>query len=123
VYVPYVKTVSERSKNSALAAYAAWDQGKFWEMHDLLFERAPDIGDRIIQELARELGLDMEMFKESMESERNTREIKRINDLLWDLGYDKTPTVIVNGEVLSGARNYNQYRSAIETALATSGER
>jgi protein-disulfide isomerase len=47
------------SVNSALAALAAGDQGKYWEMHDLLFDRWMQFDRENLVRNARELGLDL----------------------------------------------------------------
>ena len=54
-----MRKYSNDSKNAALAVWAAWDQGKFWEMHDLIFEKAPELDRSVLDQIARELGLDM----------------------------------------------------------------
>jgi protein-disulfide isomerase len=69
--VPYIRGNSEKSPDAALSAFAAWDQGKFWEMHDLLFGRAPNLDRNSISELARMLRLDMERFQRSIDTNRD----------------------------------------------------
>src|SRR3970040_1676006 len=64
--VPY--GYRQYSVASALAALAAGDQGKYWEMHDLLFARWPQLDPESLVRYARELGLDLERFKQSMDN-------------------------------------------------------
>ena len=50
------------ARKAATAALAAHEQGKFWEFHDNLFKNYRNLDDAKIQEIAEELGLDMERF-------------------------------------------------------------
>jgi len=51
------------ARKAATAALAAKAQGRFWEFHDELFENHRNLNDVKIQEIAKELGLDLERFK------------------------------------------------------------
>jgi len=55
--------------NAALAAEAAARQGKFWEMHDLLFENQKALGPESLAQYAGQLGLDEKQMKEALEGE------------------------------------------------------
>ena len=52
------------ARPAAIAALAAERQGKFWEFHDLLFENYNRLSAEKIQEIARELNLDMDKFEQ-----------------------------------------------------------
>jgi len=54
--------------NAALAAEAAKLQGKFWEMHDLLFEYSEELHEAIYPAMAKKLGLDVVRFEKDMAS-------------------------------------------------------
>jgi len=123
VLVPYMRRYSHDSRNAALAAWAAWDQGKFWEMHDLLFERAPELDRPALDELARELGLDMVKFQKAMEEQTHLPELQGNLDRVHDLDIWSTPTTIINGNVIKGAQPYENYRQVIEEALGQSTRR
>ena len=116
-----MRQYSGYSRNTALASYAAWDQGKFWEMHDLLYENAPDLEPEILDDLARKLGLDMVQFSTSMKEQKHLDELQGNLDRIHDLDVWSTPTVIINGKMIKGARPYEVYQKAIEEALGSSG--
>jgi len=116
-----MRKYSSDSRNAALAAWAAWDQDKFWEMHDLLLERSPDLDRRTLDRLARELGLDMDRFTKAMNEETHLRELKENLDRIHDLDIWSTPTTIINGTVIKGAQPYEKYREVVEEALHRSG--
>ena len=115
-----MRKYSHDSRNAALAAWAAWDQGKFWEMHDLLFEKAPELDRPALDELARELGLDMVKFKKSMDDQTHLPELQENLDRIHELDIWSTPTTIINGRIIKGAQPYENYRKIIEEALSQS---
>jgi hypothetical protein len=118
--VPYMRRYSNDSRNAAMAAWAAWDQGKFWEMHDLLFDRAPEIDRPALDEMARELGLDMARFKKAMDNKTYLPELQENLDRVHKLDVWSTPTAIINGTVIKGAQPYENYRKVVEEALSRS---
>src|SRR5215470_1425729 len=58
------------------AAEAAARQGRFWQMHDRLYNQEPPIGERLVMEFAAELGLDMERFRRDLESDETSRRVE-----------------------------------------------
>lgn len=120
VLVPYMRKYSHDSRNAALAAWAAWDQGKFWEMHDLLFETAPELDRPALDDLARKLGLDMARFQKSMDEQTHLPELQENLDRIHELDIWSTPTTIINGRIIKGAQPYENYREAIEEAIGRS---
>jgi protein-disulfide isomerase len=83
--------------HAALAAEAADMQGKFWEMHDLLFRRQTALGDRQHQAYAPSLDLDEERFRADFEGERGLPRIeadRRSGELS---GVEGTPGIFING--------------------------
>lgn len=117
VLVPYMRKYSGTSKNAALASWAAWEQGKFWEMHDAMFEKAPRLERAALDEIAREVGLDMDKFQAAMESEENLAELQENLDRIHELDIWSTPTAIINGTVVKGSQPYEIYRKVIDEAL------
>ncbi|MFV1957549.1 MAG: DsbA family protein [bacterium] len=88
------------ARPAAAAALAAKKQGKFWELHKLLFDNANKINDQLIVQLARDIGLDMAQFERDRKSPEITNLINR--DLMQGQrhGVRGTPTVFVNGKRL-----------------------
>ena len=105
------------ARPAAVAALAAGEQGKFWELHDLLFDNYNTLSEAKITELARQVGLDMERFtadrdgaKVKARVERDLREGARI-------GVRGTPSIFVDGRQLR-QRNLAGFKAAVDTALA-----
>lgn len=109
-------------KISAEAAEAAGAQGKFWEMHDKLYETQNAWAEtanpiNIFLDYAKALGLDTNKFKEDV---GGNKYVGRINKDLTDgdkLGVNSTPTFFINGERLVGAPNYNSLKNKIDSQL------
>ena len=118
-----MRKYSHDSRTAALAAWAAWDQGKFWEMHDLLFEKAPELDRPALEELALELGLDMDRFKKTMDDQIHLPELQENLDRIHELDIWSTPTTLINGHIIKGAQPYENYRKIIEEALSQSSQR
>lgn len=91
-----------QAKQAAIAAEAARAQGKFWEMHDLLFAHQDDLSDERIMELAKQLGLDMTKFEADFRSEKARARVDEDRAEGEKLEIAGTPTVFVNG------REYNE---------------
>jgi protein-disulfide isomerase len=83
---------------AASAALAANVQGKFWEFHSALFKNYNAINDAKIQDIAKELGLDMEKFNKDMQSPAIKSLIERDITNGRQAGVLGTPTVFINGK-------------------------
>jgi protein-disulfide isomerase len=100
------------------AAEAAYRQGKFWEMHDKIFEDQRGMSPEKYLEYAAELSLDVEQFKKDLAS----AQVKsRIDGDLSDArkaGATGTPAFFVNGIFLSGAKPFEAFKEVIDKELA-----
>ncbi len=85
---------------SARAAEAAGMQGKFWEMHALLFENQERLSEDVINELAQSLALDMDQFALDLDSAQLKDKVQRDRSLGLRLGVNSTPTFFLNGKKL-----------------------
>ena len=87
----------ERSRPASIAAEAALEQGKFWEMHDLIFANQDKLDDAQLQGFAEKLGLDMAKFKASVDAKKGEAmvEADRLDGEKLDI--HGTPAVFVNG--------------------------
>jgi len=97
---------------AARAAFAAQQQGKFWEMHEHLFEVGGEIGD--IETVAERMGLDVERFKLDMVSQAATDAIEADRFAAGVLGIGSTPHFVVNGRHIRGALARNHWDKVIE---------
>jgi protein-disulfide isomerase len=82
--------------NAARAAEAAALQGKFWEMHDLLFAHSKELDNTIYVKLAKKIGLDTARFKKDMWSKEVKERVSKDKTEGLNLGVSSTPFFIIN---------------------------
>ena len=100
VYKSYTLPFHTRGEPAARAAFAAAQQGKFWEMEHLLFERQQHLEDADLDRYAKMLGLDLARFKADMDSPPIKSHIAADHKLGEALKVKGTPTIFVNGREL-----------------------
>ena len=98
-----VRSAHPRAWPAACAAEAAGLQGRFWEMHDLLFADQARLEDPHLWERARALDLDVERFDGDRRSEPVRRRVRRDFESGVRAGVVTTPTVFARGEVYAGS--------------------
>jgi protein-disulfide isomerase len=98
---------------AAQAAMAAGEQGKFWEMHDLLFASQPAIRRADLLTYAERLGLDMGRFRKDLDSDRLKALIAQDQAEGTKLGVSGTPTFFINGKEHSGTMSFEQLKQFI----------
>jgi protein-disulfide isomerase len=114
---------------AASAAEAAALQGKFWQMHDLLYEHQADWKDKtdvgpIFDGYAKQIGLDIERWKKDAGSEQVAQRIFLDGKRGHSMGVRGTPTVFINGrEVPFESLPPEKLRVVIQSELAASGSR
>src|SRR4051794_16716388 len=111
-----ISTSHPHAEHAAEAAEAAAAQGKFWEMHDLLYERQQTLDDAHLQAFAEELGLDIEQFDRDMVEQRQTGRVRE--DLMSGVrsGVNCTPTFFINGVRYDGSWDEDDLLRALELA-------
>jgi protein-disulfide isomerase len=111
----------------AMVAECAADQGKFWEMHVLLFERAEEWSESedilaTFQGYAEELGMDQDELLNCLELGTTFERIQEDYNLAVQDGVGGTPTFLINGTLLVGAQPFEEFRRVIEEELAKLGQ-
>jgi protein-disulfide isomerase len=104
------------------AVLAAGQQGKFWEMHDLVFTDQTSIKRDDLLQKARRLNLDMAKFTADLESSAVKSQIESDKQAGIGLRVDGTPTFYVNGQEYSGAISSEQFQTAINKQLTALGQ-
>lgn len=109
----------EQHPNSRLAAYAAeaaGAQGKFWQMHDALFQNQTELSKDKIEGLARDLGLNVEQFTKDITEETYKQKVENDITSAIKLGVSSTPTFFLNGKKVT-VGNLVQLKAEIEKVL------
>ena len=115
---------------AAEAAHCGGEQGKFWEMHDLLFQNQTALAPEQLPGHAKSLGLDEAKFQQCLNSGRFEADIKRDVADAGSVGITGTPTFLIglvqpgDGRVkvvkkLVGAKPYEEFKAAIDGTLAS----
>ena len=106
-----ITTSHPRAEQAAEAAEAAAGQGRFWEMHDLLYEHQSRLGDTALHGYAEQLGLDVESFDKELAEHVHAARVHE--DFVSGVrsGVNGTPTFYIDG-----ARHDDSYE--LETLLA-----
>jgi formate-nitrite transporter family protein len=89
---------------ASAAAEAAAEQGRFWEMHDVLFRRQHALEDEDLRRYAGELGLDLEAFDRARRSDAVLERIRRdVESGIASGEVPGTPTLFIDGAVHLGS--------------------
>lgn len=112
----------DRAEPAARAAIAAQNQGKFWEMHDLLFANQRELTDANLEAWAEQLGLNMDRFRADMESDETAARIREDQQLASRLAARGTPHFFINGYRLRGAQPFDRFRAVIDERLEEANE-
>jgi protein-disulfide isomerase len=113
--------LGEESNRAAEAAACAGDQDAFWRYHDTLFanqhgENQGAFSRERLEAMARQLNLDMGEFTQCLENKKHEDRVNAMRQEAQDLGITATPTLVVNGRVISFG-GYEDLKAAIEAEL------
>lgn len=104
---------------AAIAAHCAEAQNKFWDMHKLLFDRAPNdtLNPDKFADMAKELNLNVSEFKKCQNDPAQKVAINADVQEGVKVGVDATPTIYINGQKYDGYISYDGLKRAIDNAL------
>jgi protein-disulfide isomerase len=110
-------TAHPHAQHAAEAAEVAGAQGKFWEMHDVLFENQSALDDPDLAEYAEALGLDLDQFVRELTGHVHAAHVRE--DFLSGArsGVNGTPTFFINGTRHDDACDFDTLLGAIESEL------
>lgn len=122
VYRYFPLTIHKNAYMAAQAAAASLEQGKFWQMHDMLFDRQNDWEKAdnpldIFVSYASDLNLDSEKFKEALKANKYSTVISQDIADGNALGVNATPTFFVNNEKISGVPSFETLKQVIDRNL------
>jgi len=106
-------TIHERAPLAHQAALAAAEQGKFWEMHDVLFANRQRVALEDLLAYAKQLHLDMDRFRRDLDSERIKRRIAADVTEGERRGVNGTPTFYIRGVEYVGTKSVAQLQGLI----------
>jgi len=126
IFVPVTLTGEYDPTNEAAAAWCALDQGKFWEMQDVLFNWRSRYEDGAADShrltlAAIKLGLDMDKFTACVTGTKVFQRIQAGNQYFNTLSLSGTPSILINGKVVDPAPSLNDIYQTINDSTAQGG--
>lgn len=118
VFRDYPLPFHEDAAKAAEAGGCADEQGKFWAMHDQLFDNQARLKVPDLKRHARSVGLDSAKFDACLDSGRFAVRVREHLEAGSRAGVRGTPAFFVNGRPLSGALTYEQFKDVIDKELA-----
>lgn len=115
--------LGQESTWAAEASECAADQGRFWDFHDLLFNRQQGENqgaftkDKLLG-FAQELKLDMSRFQPCLQNDETLSRVQADTQESQTDGVRGTPTFFINGQTLVGAQPYQAFKTAIDKSLS-----
>jgi protein-disulfide isomerase len=113
-----LNTLHEHAGVAAQAAEAAAAQGKFWEMHDILYEHQDELADADLRQYALKIGLEIYRFNADVDGETFAKRVR--DDFRGGIrsGVNGTPTFFINDVRYNGNHTLDAMLSALENAAA-----
>ena len=114
--------LGEESAWAAEASECAGDQEKFWEYHDLLFDKQAGenqgaFNKENLKAFAAEMGLDTTAFNECLDTGKYTEIVQQDTATAQQIGVQSTPSFVVNGQPIIGAQPFEQFVGVFDSIL------
>jgi protein-disulfide isomerase len=106
--------------HAALAAEAAAEQGKFWQMHDYIFHHQHTLEDSDLEQFVQAVGLEMQQFTRDMAEQSALTRIEEDVEGGERSGVQGTPTFFINGVLYRSSWEHDALRAALVAASRTS---
>ena len=110
--------ITAQSPKAAEAGQCAFDQGKFWEYHDYLYEQATSLSVDSLKAYARTISLDGEQFDQCLDSGKNKAKVDDSLQQGIKLGFPGAPGFLINDQTLPGPPMYATLKGFIDEILA-----
>jgi len=102
---------------AAEAVLAAGEQGKFWEMHEILFANQKALKRENLDSYAQQLGLDMTKFAAALDTHKFKEAVDKDIEASDAVQITGTPAFVINGTLVSGAQPIERFKEVIDKAL------
>ena len=124
-YIDYPLPMHKNTWDASLAAACANDQGKFWELHDAIFQNqdrwngeATSRPRGVLADLAKGVGLDMSKYNDCMKADTHRAKVQSHLQEAERRGVNQTPTFIIGGKMVPGAIPYDTFKKLVDDELA-----
>jgi protein-disulfide isomerase len=114
-WVSYEFPLGDRSFPATIAAHCAEEQGRYWEMHDMLYAKVESWATEAnpngkFADIAKEIGMDAGDFRECVEKREGVSRILASKQFGVELGVTGTPTIFVNGQPVPRTNQFYSYQ-------------
>jgi len=116
-----IRQIHPFAQKAAEASECANEQGKFWEMHDILFQNQNALDIASLKQYARDIGLDSSAFNACLDSGSKVGAVAKDYQEGTALGVSGTPTFYINGQQYAGYLSFERFKSIIDGELAKAG--
>jgi protein-disulfide isomerase len=110
-------TIHHAAERAAKAGACAAAQGKFWEMHDLMFAEQGSLSLDALKEKARRLKLDSKAFDQCIESDSTLKNVELDEKAAARLGLTSTPSSFVNGRFVAGSLPLYRWQEVVDDEI------
>lgn len=124
-YIDFPLSIHRNTWNAHRAAWCAGDQGKFWPMHDAIYQNqdrwnseATDNPDNVLAGIAQGIGLNMDTYTQCVKDKKYQAQIQANETLAESRQLDQTPTFVFGNKVIGGYETYDQFKANVEAAIA-----
>jgi protein-disulfide isomerase len=124
-FMDYPLPMHRNTWDASLAAACANDQGKFWEMHDVIFQNqdrwngeATSRPRSVLEDLAKTVGLDMSKYDACMDADTHRAKVQAHLQEAERQQINQTPTFVIGGKRVPGAIPYDTFKKLVDEELA-----
>jgi protein-disulfide isomerase len=127
-FIDFPLSMHRNTWPASRAAACADEQGKFWQMHDALFQAQDQWNGEttsnpnpFFKQLAGQIGLNQQQFDQCVDTKKTQAKVQAHEQLAEQQHINATPSFIIGGKIVEGPRAYDEFKSLIDEALAKSG--
>ena len=117
VYRDFPLSFHPEAQKASEASECAEDQGKFWEMHDKLYENQGSLSSDSYKAWAAEMGMDSSEFDDCLDSGKYAQEVQDDMNDGRAAGVSGTPSFFINGKKLVGAHPFETFKQVLDAEL------
>jgi protein-disulfide isomerase len=117
IFKQFPLEIHSRAFLAAACALAANNQGKFWQMHDAMFQHHDELSRETFVKFAQDMGMDVERFQKDLDSEAVKKAVEKDVDDGERAGVQGTPTIFINGQRYNGPIELSYLKPIFEEAL------
>lgn len=121
VFRDFPLSFHSNAKKAAEAGHCADEQGKFWELHDKMFENQRALGVDELKGYAKEIGLDSGKFDACLDGGKMAAKVEKNMEAGEEAGVSGTPAFFINGKMVAGALPFEEFQKVIDAELVRLG--